>query len=113
MIENEKINIILKIAYANTKNSKEEVEFFKTLFDKPHVLLDENKVLFLKMLNQFQEDSIDTIFKEPKYTNFIHSFLRFSDLLNEDIHEKLFHRLANFIQKPTSTEEVELCFKKF
>lgn len=113
MLDNKNIEIILKIAFANNKNAKDEVQFFKTIFEKSGVLSDSNKPLFLKMLNSFQSQAVDEILKEPHYTSFIQSFLTWQDLLKEDINEKLFHKIISFTQKPTQKEDLNVYFEMF
>jgi hypothetical protein len=113
MLDDNDIQVILKIAYANVKNAKDEVHFFNKIFENQKVLNSSNKALFLKMLNQFQPQAVDEIFQNKKYTQFMENSIDWKDLFEEDLNEKLFHQLVNYTKKPTKKEDVALCFETF
>lgn len=113
MLNDKDIQVILKIAYANTKNAKDEIHFFNKIFENQNVLDASNKTLFLKMLDQFQSETIQEIFKDKKYIQFIESSISWKDIFEIGINEKLFHQLVNYTKKPTKQEDVALCFDMF
>lgn len=113
MLDDKKTQIILKIAYANSGNAKEEITFFNTLFEKQGFLNEETKFLFVKMLNHFQDAAIENILSQKQYTQFIENNLTWEDLLAQDIKDNLFHQLANHLKQPAPKDTAPLIFQKF
>lgn len=113
MLNEKQTQVILKIAYANSGNAKDEIRFFNTLFEKQGFLNDETKFLFVKMLNHFQDETIKNILSQTQYTQFIEKNITWEDLLAQDIKDSLFHQLANYLKQPAPKDVAPLFFQKF